>query len=92
MSLLSRIFRRTPSLRTRVALAMLSVSPPSIAANPGDANNLAWSFNSVPHAFDYLAVGEQLVLTPACGLAGATPDWPTLPFDLLRAEATHLSG
>jgi MFS superfamily sulfate permease-like transporter len=39
---------------------MLSVSPPSIAANPGDANNLSWSFNSGSQAFDFLAVGESL--------------------------------
>ena len=42
---------------------MLSVSPASIAANPGDANNLNWSFNSAPQAFDFLAAGESLTLT-----------------------------
>ena len=42
---------------------MLSVSPASIAANPGDANNLNWSFNSTPQAFDFLAAGEKLTLT-----------------------------
>jgi methionine synthase II (cobalamin-independent) len=36
--------------------------------------------------------GGQLVLTPSCGLAGATPDWPKRAIDLLRAAATHLSG
>ena len=42
---------------------MLSVSPASIAANPGDANNLNWSFNSTPQAFNFLAAGEMLTLT-----------------------------
>ena len=44
-------------------LAMLSVGPGSIAANAGDVNNLAWSFNSGAQAFDFLAVGESLTLT-----------------------------
>src|SRR4029078_10595618 len=43
-------------------LAMLGVTPASIDANPGDANNLHWAFNSSPEAFDYLAVGESLTL------------------------------
>ena len=42
---------------------MLSVSPASIAANPGDANNLNWSFNSGSQVFNFLAVGESLTLT-----------------------------
>src|SRR6185312_893058 len=44
-------------------LAMLGVTPASIDANPADANNLHWAFNSSPEAFDYLAVGEPLTLT-----------------------------
>ena len=43
--------------------AMLSVTPGSIAANPGDTNNLNWSFNSTPEAFNYLAAGQKLTLT-----------------------------
>ena len=42
---------------------MLRVTPGSIAANAGDANNLSWSFNSAPEAFDYLDDGESLTLT-----------------------------
>ncbi|WP_406873504.1 VCBS domain-containing protein [Aminobacter sp. P9b] len=44
-------------------LAMLTVSPATIDANSGDANNLTWSFNSGSEAFDYLGAGESLVLT-----------------------------
>ena len=28
-----------------------------------ERNNLGWTFNSTPQAFDYLAVGESLTLT-----------------------------
>jgi VCBS repeat-containing protein len=45
-------------------LAMLTVSPTSsLAANPSDTHNLAWTFNSTPEAFDYLTAGQSLVLT-----------------------------
>jgi VCBS repeat-containing protein len=44
-------------------LAMFNVAPTSgIAANAGDANNLTWTFNSTPQAFDYLAVGQSVIL------------------------------
>ena len=36
----------TGGLTSAAVLGMLTVLPASIAANPGDANNLAWSFNS----------------------------------------------
>src|SRR5437764_500342 len=42
---------------------MLSVAPASgLAADPSDRHNLSWTFDSTPQAFDYLAVGESLVL------------------------------
>ena len=53
----------TGGLTSAAVLGMLSVSPASIAANPGDANNLNWSFNSTPQAFNFLAAGESLTLT-----------------------------
>lgn len=37
-------------------------------------------------------VGDRLVLTPSCGLAGATPAWTTRSLALVRAAANHLSG
>ena len=37
-------------------------------------------------------VGERLVLTPACGLAGATPAWVRRALTLVREGAAHLSG
>ena len=54
----------TGGLTNAALLAMLSVSPISgLAANTGDANNLGWSFNSGSQAFDFLNVGQSLVLT-----------------------------
>ena len=44
-------------------LAMLSVGPGSIAANPTDTSNLTWTFNSGAQAFDFLDDGESLTLT-----------------------------
>ncbi|QIG42224.1 methionine synthase [Nocardioides anomalus] len=37
-------------------------------------------------------VGERLVLTPSCGLAGASPAWAQRSLALLHEAATHLSG
>ncbi|WP_223517512.1 beta strand repeat-containing protein, partial [Pseudomonas sp. GL-B-19] len=45
-------------------LNMLSATPTSgLAADSGDAHNLIWNFNSGIQAFDYLNVGQSLVLT-----------------------------
>jgi methionine synthase II (cobalamin-independent) len=41
---------------------------------------------------DPAEVGERLVLTPACGLAGATPDWTRRALGLVRAAAGNVSG
>ncbi|WP_244932072.1 methionine synthase [Nocardioides sp. W7] len=35
-------------------------------------------------------VGSRLVLTPACGLAGASPQWARRALALVRAAASHL--
>jgi methionine synthase II (cobalamin-independent) len=35
-------------------------------------------------------VGSRLVLSPACGLAGASPDWARRALTLVRAAASHL--
>jgi methionine synthase II (cobalamin-independent) len=37
-------------------------------------------------------VGDRLVLTPACGLAGGSPGWAQRSLALLRDAAGHLSG
>ncbi len=38
------------------------------------------------------ALGDLLVVTPACGLAGTTPDWARRATDLCRAVARNLTG
>ncbi|MGZ4448059.1 MAG: methionine synthase, partial [Nocardioides sp.] len=41
---------------------------------------------------DPAVVGGTLVVSPACGLAGASYDWTRRVLPLLRATAAHLSG
>jgi len=41
---------------------------------------------------DPAEVGAQLLLSPACGLAGATPAWAQRALGLVRSAATHLTG
>ena len=53
----------TGGLGSGDVLAMLTVGPASIAANAGNVNNLAWTFNSGAQAFDFLDDGESLTLT-----------------------------
>lgn len=40
---------------------------------------------------DPQSVGDRLVVTPACGLAGATPDWARRAVELARQVAANLS-
>ena len=41
---------------------------------------------------DPAEVGERLVVTPACGLAGGSPAWAHQALALARKTATHLAG
>lgn len=41
---------------------------------------------------DPTELGDRLVLTPACGLAGASPAWVRRALGLLQTSAGHLSG
>ncbi|KQW53903.1 methionine synthase [Nocardioides sp. Root1257] len=41
---------------------------------------------------DPAEVGEQLVVTPTCGLAGASPAWVRQALALVRTSAANLSG
>ena len=52
----------TGGLTAADVLGMLSVTPGSIAADPGDTNNLGWAFNSGAQAFDFLNSGDTLTL------------------------------
>jgi methionine synthase II (cobalamin-independent) len=72
-----------------VALGVLPATEP---ASPPDDGQVA---ESVFRWLDMLGldpaeVGDRLVLTPACGLAGATPGWAQRSLRLLHAGASHL--
>jgi hypothetical protein len=41
---------------------------------------------------DPALVGERLVITPSCGLAGASADWSRAALRLARTTAANLSG
>ena len=41
---------------------------------------------------DPVDAGDRLVLTPTCGLAGATPAWVRRALTVLRTSATNLAG
>ena len=74
-----------------VALGLLPSTQP---ASVPDDGQLA---ESVHRWLDMLgldpdAVGDRLVITPACGLAGATPGWAQRSLNLLHTAASHLSG
>ena len=76
------------------ATVALGVVP---SADPAAAPTDAQVTESVVRWLDLLGldpdeVGGRLVLTPACGLAGASPAWAQRALTLLRAAADHLSG
>ena len=52
----------TGGLTAADVLGMLSVTPGSIAADPGDTNNLGWAFNSGAQAFNFLNSADTLTL------------------------------
>ena len=52
----------TGGLTAADVLGMLSVTSGSIAADPGDTNNLGWAFNSGAQAFSFLNAGQTLTL------------------------------
>ncbi len=72
-----------------VALGVVAATDP--AAEPTDTEVT----EGVLRLLDMLGldpeqVGDRLVLTPACGLAGASPDWARRSLTLLRESAGHL--
>jgi methionine synthase II (cobalamin-independent) len=74
-----------------VALGMVASTDPALAPTDSEVTE------SVVRWLDMLgldpeAVGDRLVVTPACGLAGASPAWAKQSLTLLRAAADHLSG
>jgi hypothetical protein len=41
---------------------------------------------------DPATIGDSLVLSPTCGLAGASQSWARQALALLRGSARHLTG
>jgi len=74
-----------------VALGVVPSADPATVPSDGQVTE------SVVRWLDMLgldpdAVGDRLVLTPSCGLAGASPAWATQSLTVLKAAAAHLSG
>jgi methionine synthase II (cobalamin-independent) len=72
----------------------LGVVPSLEPATPPDAKTLTervlrW-LDMV--GLDLEAVSDRLVVTPSCGLSGASPDWARRATELCREIAGHLSG
>jgi methionine synthase II (cobalamin-independent) len=74
-----------------VALGSVASSDPSTVPTEGQVTE------SVVRWLDMLGLdpgelGDRLVLTPACGLAGASPAWAKHSLVLVQSAANHLSG
>jgi len=74
-----------------VALGVVASTEPTSPPNDSQVTEAALRWLDML-GLDAEEVGERLVLTPACGLAGATPAWARQSLELLRAAASHLSG
>jgi methionine synthase II (cobalamin-independent) len=74
-----------------VVLGVVPATDPAAAPTDGEVTEAVLRWLDML-GLDPGQVGERLVLSPVCGLAGATPDWPQRAFGLLRAAAAHLSG
>lgn len=81
------------ALDTGASVALGVVASLDPAAEPSDAQLT----ESVLRWLDMLGLdpdglGERLVLTPACGLAGASPAWARRALALARTTAANLAG
>jgi methionine synthase II (cobalamin-independent) len=74
-----------------VALGVVPSTEPPTAPTDGQVTESAVRWLDML-GLDPEAVGDRLVLTPACGLAGASPAWAAQSLALLRTAANHLSG
>jgi methionine synthase II (cobalamin-independent) len=74
-----------------VALGVLPSMQPASEPDDGQVAESVFRWLDMV-GLDPAEVGDRLVLTPACGLAGATPAWAQRSLSLLHAAASHLSG
>jgi methionine synthase II (cobalamin-independent) len=74
-----------------VALGVLASTDPASVPTDGQVTESAVRWLDML-GLDPDAVGDRLVLTPSCGLAGASPAWAAESLTLLTAAARRLSG
>jgi methionine synthase II (cobalamin-independent) len=74
-----------------VALGVLASTDPASVPTDGQVTESAVRWLDML-GLDPDAVGDRLVLTPSCGLAGASPAWAAQSLTLLTAAARRLSG
>jgi methionine synthase II (cobalamin-independent) len=74
-----------------VALGVVASTDPATAPADGEVTEAVLRWLEML-GLDPDQVGDRLVLTPACGLAGATPAWTRTALDLARRAATQVGG
>ncbi len=72
-----------------VALGVLPGTDPAIAPTDAQVTESVLRWLDLV-GLDPAEVGARLVLTPACGLAGASPAWVRTALSVLRSSAGHL--
>ena len=74
-----------------VALGIVASTDPDSAPTDADVTEAVLRWTDML-GLDVGELGGRLVLTPACGLAGASPAWAKQSLSLVRGAAGHLSG
>ena len=72
-----------------VALGVVPSTDPAAAPTDGQVTEAVLRWPEML-GLDLDEVGDRLVLTPACGLAGASPDWARTALELVRKAAANL--
>ena len=73
-----------------VALGVIAATDPVTAPTDGEVTEAVLRWSDML-GLDVAELGDRLVLTPSCGLAGASPAWAKQSLGLLREAAGHLS-
>jgi len=74
-----------------VALGVVPSIDPETAPTDGEVTESVLRWLDML-GLDPAEVGDRLVVTPACGLAGATPSWTRQALTLLRTSAAQVSA
>jgi methionine synthase II (cobalamin-independent) len=74
-----------------VALGVVASVAPASEPTDGQVTEAVLRWTEML-GLDLDAIGDRLVLTPSCGLAGASPAWAKRSLQLVRDAAGHLSG